>query len=281
MPKINAAGVKLIKDSEGFLAHPYPDPASPLGLAARSQPWGRKPAALILSSLHPDTAALSGHPWTQGYGFTRGITANSPEMSADEADQRFVEEVCEYANSVEACLKVRPNENQLAAMTSLAWNIGITNFRKSSVCRAHNTGKTDAAARAFSLWNKAGGQVLRGLVVRRAAEAALYLKPAFTAELPPPEVPAIERRHVPMPDIDPMPQIVDPEPKLTSSNIMRASGVSGGVAGLTLAAEGARAVGEIRYSLGEWLPYIALGVVVIAAGWTIWERLKQRREGFK
>jgi ammonia channel protein AmtB len=60
---------------------------------------------------------------------------------------------------------------------------------------------------------------------------------------------------------------------------MQSAGISGGVASLTLAAEGARAVGDIRYSLGEWLPYIALGVIILAAGWTIYERVQQRRKG--
>jgi hypothetical protein len=72
---------------------------------------------------------------------------------------------------------------------------------------------------------------------------------------------------------------IDPERPLRASRIVQGASASGGVAALTLAAESARAVGEIRYSLGDWLPYVALAVVVVFAGWTIYERVLQRRRG--
>ena len=44
-------------------------------------------------------------------------------------------------------------------------------------------------AEAFALWNKAGGRVLPGLVRRRAAEAALFLKPEQRGKRPATESP--------------------------------------------------------------------------------------------
>lgn len=63
---------------------------------------------------------------------------------------------------------------QFGAMVALAYNIGIAGFRKSSVLRLHRNGDHDGAAKAFLMWNKAGGKVLAGLTRRRNAEAALY-----------------------------------------------------------------------------------------------------------
>jgi lysozyme len=60
-------------------------------------------------------------------------------------------------------------------MVSLAYNIGMAAFGRSSVLHRHNAGAHDKAADAFLLWNKAGGKVLPGLVRRRNAERALYL----------------------------------------------------------------------------------------------------------
>jgi lysozyme len=40
-----------------------------------------------------------------------------------------------------------------------------------------NAGDKAGAANQFDVWNKAGGKVLQGLVTRRAAEKALFLKP--------------------------------------------------------------------------------------------------------
>lgn len=253
---INADGVALLKDFESWRGTAYLCPAG---------------------------------VWTIGWGFTRGVYPNTT-MTPEEGEQRLAVELGEYVDAVlGACTRV-PNGNQLAAMVCLAWNIGIAGFRKSTVLRCHNAGDFDAAARAFSLWNKArvGGvlQPVRGLIRRRAAEAALYLKPDRVAvAYPAPALAPIETTQVGMPVVeyppveDLMPQRIEPERPLTQSHIVRASSLSGGVAGLTLAAEGARAVGDIKYSLGDWLPYIALALIVGAAGWAIWERVRQRKRG--
>ena len=215
--------------------------------------------------------------WTIGYGFTSGVKPGDV-ITREEADARLDAELAHFASGVRPLLKRPATPNQFGAMVSLAFNIGIAGFAKSSVLRLHNAGDFEGAARAFAMWNKAGGKVLPGLVRRRAAEADLYLTP----EIP---VQPIERGRIDVPEADiepaplPMPQRVDAERPLAQSRIVQGASVSGGVAGLTLAAEGARAIGEIKFSLGDWLPYIALGVVVLAAGWIIWERVQQRRKG--
>lgn len=69
--------------------------------------------------------------------------------------------------------------DQLAAMTDLCFNIGIGNFRQSSVLRLHRAGQYDAAADAFLLWDKAHVdgvlQEVDGLLRRRKAERLMYL----------------------------------------------------------------------------------------------------------
>ena len=71
---------------------------------------------------------------------------------------------------------MKVNDNQFSAMVSLCYNIGVVGFANSSVLRFTNEGRLAEAAASFALWNKAGGQVLRGLVRRRAAEAELFNK---------------------------------------------------------------------------------------------------------
>ncbi len=58
------------------------------------------------------------------------------------------------------------------------------------------------------------------------------------------------------------------------------AGTAGTVAGLGLAAEGARAVSDIRYSLGDWLPWVLVVVLVGAFGFVCYQRIKQRRGGW-
>lgn len=76
-------------------------------------------------------------------------------------------------------LVTRPiNQNQVDALVSLVFNIGEDAFARSTVLRETNRGHFEKAAKAFALWNKSRGRVLKGLVRRRAAEAKLFLTSA-------------------------------------------------------------------------------------------------------
>ncbi len=112
--------------------------------------------------------------WTIGWGRTTTVKPGDTCTQA-QADAWLIEEYDRFEKNVRALCKIGPSAAQLGAMVSLAYNIGIGNFGKSSVLANHNAGQFKAAAAAFALWNKGGGRVLPGLVRRRAAEAALYL----------------------------------------------------------------------------------------------------------
>jgi GH24 family phage-related lysozyme (muramidase) len=173
-------GVDLLKQSEDFVGHAYPDPVSPLGRALQKAGLWRQ---TLRGVPIPDAVRivkgkeLSGAPWTIGYGFTEGVNEGDT-MTQAEGNARLARELVGYRDSVRAACKVEPNENQLAALVVCAWNIGKGAIASSSMVKAHNRSDFAAAARAFALWNKAGGKVVDALVRRRAAEAALYAKPA-------------------------------------------------------------------------------------------------------
>jgi lysozyme len=217
--------------------------------------------------------------WTIGYGFTDGVKPGDT-MTRVEAEIRLVRELEPYEQAVLAACTLPPNQHQFDALVCCAWNIGIAGIRKSSMIRAHNRGDFQAAARAFSLWNKAGGKVWPGLTRRRAAEAALYLTPV---EMPKPDPAVNLMAEEDTPQLEPMPQAVDPERPMTQSSIVRASTVAGGTAALAGVAETVNTVSSIKYglnSLGSWMVPLLLLVTVAAVGWAIYERLKQRREGW-
>ena len=201
--------------------------------------------------------------WTIGFGFTRSVEEGD-KMTRAEAAERLKRELIEYENGVAAACTRSPNENEFAAMVSFAFNVGVGGLKKSSVLKAHNRGDKQAAARAFQLWNKAGGKTLPGLTRRRMAEAALYLEPVAITEIE-------------------MPQAIDPERPMTASTINRASVVAGGTAGIAAVSETINAVNEVKYGvsqMGDWLLPALLVAVVVLAGYIVWERLRQRKEGF-
>lgn len=268
---INRAGIALLHESESFVGHAYPDPYSPLGKALRSAGMWRKylraPFALPQSM-----TALSGNPWTIGYGFTKGVKEGD-RMTVAEADARLDAELREYVSGVKSACSITPNENELAAMVVLAWNIGIGGFKRSTVVKCHNRDDKLAAARAFRLWNKAGGEVSPGLETRRAAESALYLKPVAA----PVEAP----KEMEPPDV--MPQSVDAERPMTASTINRAGVIAGGTATVATVAETVNTVGYIKRGVDDiqdWIVPILLIVAVGAVGYIVWERVNQRRQGW-
>lgn len=79
---------------------------------------------------------------------------------------------------------VAVNDNELGALVSLAYNIGVgevggaPDFADSTVRRRLLAGDRLGAADAFRMWRFAGGRELAGLVARREAERALFLKAA-------------------------------------------------------------------------------------------------------
>jgi lysozyme len=242
---VSARGRALIKQFEGFRADAYQDVVG---------------------------------VWTIGYGFTRGVQPGQ-HMTAQQAEARLITELLGYEQAVLGGCTREPNQNQMDAMCSLAWNIGVGGFLRSTVLKAHNRGDAQSASRAFGLWNKAGGREWAGLTRRRAAEAALYLEPVPGAvqRIVEGAIPGAEVAEVPPPPAQAMPQQIDPESSMAGSAINRAATV----AGTTAATVGA--VSQIKTSVGElqsWIvPMLCIAVVALA-GCIVWQRWQQRKKGW-
>ncbi len=144
--RVSAAGIGLMHSFEGCRLAAYPDPGS-----------------------------RDGNPWTVGWGSTgpgisRGIT-----WTQAQADARFEEDINKFAANVAKLVEgVATSQLQFDALCSLAYNIGVTALRGSTVLRKHKAGQYQDAARAFLMWNKNDGKVMRGLTRRRLAESDLY-----------------------------------------------------------------------------------------------------------
>lgn len=119
--------------------------------------------------------------WTIGYGWTIGVKKGDV-WTKEKAEQMLVEGLQVFEREVEKAIGNAPtSQHQFDAMICLAYNVGTANFRQSSVLREHKAANYVVAANNFLKWNKATVDgalvVLPGLVRRREAERALYLKP--------------------------------------------------------------------------------------------------------
>lgn len=142
--KLSQRGIDLIKQFEGYSSKAYPDPAT------------------------------GGVPWTIGYGTTRGVKPGMV-ITAEQAEKMLRDDVAKFESGVSSLITAPTTQGQFDAMVSLAYNIGLGNFGKSTLLKKHNARCYTCAAGQFRVWNRANGKVMNGLTKRRAAEREVYM----------------------------------------------------------------------------------------------------------
>lgn len=139
--RTSRAGLEIIGNAESCIREPYLCPANAL---------------------------------TVGIGSTGNIQQKI--YSDEEIARRWVDDI----KTAEMCVNRYANGFHLPqpvfdTVTSITFNCGCSNMRKSTMYKHLNTGDYKAACNEFPKWNKAGGKVLNGLVIRREKEKALCL----------------------------------------------------------------------------------------------------------
>jgi GH24 family phage-related lysozyme (muramidase) len=115
----------------------------------------------------------AGGVWTIGWGSTRGVTPGMTITQA-EADQRFEADLAPAETAVASLVRVPLTDGQFAALVSFVFNCGAGTLRTSSLLRLLNGGDYAAVPAELRRFRFAHGKPLKGLAVRRAAEAALW-----------------------------------------------------------------------------------------------------------
>lgn len=79
---------------------------------------------------------------------------------------------CTYLPGVLRLCPGLDTPQRAAAILSFAYNLGLGALKASTLRKRINAGRWSDAKEELKKWNKAGGRVLRGLVLRREAEAS-------------------------------------------------------------------------------------------------------------
>jgi GH24 family phage-related lysozyme (muramidase) len=137
MMNISANGIKLIQSFEGCVLVGYKDPV--------------------------------GVP-TIGWGHTGGVVVGQ-RITQKQADDLLKQDLKRFVDAVNG-LGLKLNQNQFDALVSFSFNVGAGNLKTLVKGRT-----LSQIANAIPLYNRAGGEVLKGLVRRRQAEKDLFLKP--------------------------------------------------------------------------------------------------------
>ncbi len=144
--KASSNAVKFIKESEGLRLEAYKDPGD--------------------------------GTLTIGWGHTSGVKEGDRITQAQA--ERFLQEDIRIVEDELKRQGLALNQNQIDALVSLIFNIGIPQFRTSTILKRIKANPCDPDIRhQFSRWKYAGGKILPGLIRRRKEEADLYFKPTI------------------------------------------------------------------------------------------------------
>lgn len=135
------------------------------------------------SSCYKDSVGV----WTIGYGHAcqdssddlpqYGVTCNgsgcSGTLTESQAENVLADDISDFESCVKSAVKISVTNNQYDAMVSLAFNIGCSAFKSSTLVSEINSGKlTDKEAQyQFTRWNSG---CIEGLERRRFTESQLF-----------------------------------------------------------------------------------------------------------
>lgn len=114
-----------------------------------------------------------GGVWTIGYGHTLTAAPNQT-ITMRKATELLANDISFFEGAVAKHVSIPLTQSQFDALTSLAFNIGVSAFRKSTLLRLLNEGNTQAAAKEFTRWRFIKGSESKGLLNRRKAERELF-----------------------------------------------------------------------------------------------------------
>ena len=118
-----------------------------------------------------------------GYGLSRiddQPVKIGDRISPKEAEIALNNHLQEIHRELDQLLKVNLNEQQLSALASISFNVGIGSIKESTLIKKINQEDYAGAANEFLRWDKAnqGGRLVQmpGLTRRRSAERQLFLE---------------------------------------------------------------------------------------------------------
>jgi lysozyme len=147
--KVNKDGLYLIAEFEGLSLKPYMCPAKKA---------------------------------TIGYGNTyyrdgRKVTMLDNPITKEEALELLKVIVDSFTKQVDKLVSTPLNQNQINAVVSFAYNVGVGNLKNSTLLKLINKDHNQLAiSNEFLKWVNVGGEKSKGLERRRIKESQIYFK---------------------------------------------------------------------------------------------------------
>ena len=111
--------------------------------------------------------------WTIGYGTTKNVIEGM-KITGNQAEELLKKDLETFEEEIERLVEVPLSQCQFDSLVAWTYNLGATNLKNSTLLKVLNRAEHDEVPIQIKRWNKANGEVLKGLVRRREAEALLY-----------------------------------------------------------------------------------------------------------
>jgi lysozyme len=153
--RISEKGLRLLMQWEGFRPSAYDDGAGypTIGVGHKLRPEEAQAGAVNIGG--------------QAVPYAGGITE-------PQAEALLRQDLAMVEAAVNSQVAKALSQNQFDALVSLAFNVGVGAFSRSTLLRLINAGRLDAVPNEFMRWVYAGQKKVPGLVRRREMEVALW-----------------------------------------------------------------------------------------------------------
>ena len=113
-----------------------------------------------------------------GWGHSGPDVKPGMTITQEHAEKLLRQDLAVVEDAIARLVTVPLSQFQHDAIASLAYNIGVPAFAKSTMLKLINAKEHVKAAEQFGRWSHVSGTLLPGLVKRRKAEAELFLRRA-------------------------------------------------------------------------------------------------------
>lgn len=214
---------------------------------------------------------------TIGIGHTRGVTAqdvkDKRKITETEVRAYFDEDIMDAEIIVSNHTHVLLSQSQFDALVSFVFNLGGQNYLNSTLLSKLNRGLYEEVPFELNKWVKAYNpqtsrkETLRGLVSRRAAEGALFSRPAKMTPIP-----KDIRQVTPLP-------VRQERETLKGSRTIRGTDTALLGTAVSAGSTGLYAMGPVMEK-ASWMPHVIGGLIVIgivlAVGGALYSRYARR-----
>ena len=200
--------------------------------------------------------------WTIGYGTTdTAVAFEGNTITKKVAEEYLTRDVLDAFDTINKLVKAPLSQPQADALGCLIYNIGESQFSRSTLLKKLNTKDYLGAWAEFPKWRKAGGKVVAGLVSRRQDEAALFLSGTKVAK---------EAKDALGDESNPRStesNLVPTSPSDPAQSIGRGGAA---VSGAAIVAETAKQI-EPLTPFSEYIGYAFVALTLITIGFTVWK----------